>query len=396
MDGLHLTPLPHRHEQGEVVVEARLEGGAGVPAATMRFGVPEAHASSLSASHDGLLIEALFHAMHQGQPLQVHGRISPRLLAGIDAYMALWHEWMPDVYRPVDIEADEVVETDSARGPTCMTFSGGLDSCHTAWRHRRDAGDGERDDLVAGIFIDGLEQGLSDRSRFRAARLRNQRLLDDLGMELITVSLNHRQFYARNRRALYAWGAAAIASQQLLSGRFSTGLFASGAAYRRPVAPTISNWVLDPLLSTGAMSIVHDGAEWIRWEKALHLTQWPQSLRWMRVCFDGDDEAENCGRCAKCMRTTLAFRLHGLPPPPALRHDPSDAELRAVKVRSDNEYVGMTNIIQGAEAFGRGGESWVRALRSAVRPYERRTRRRKLGKRLARLVGRARSGGRTS
>ena len=401
VDRLHLTPQPRRHDHGEVVIAASLrddgargrDAVAGGAARRLVFRVPAAREGDLAEGHDALLARALFPAMAAGRPLVVHGRVSPRMLEGAGRLMRQWHEWIPSAYRPVDIEADEVAPAVGHRGPACMTFSGGLDSCHSAWRHRRGTPEGPRLDLRAGLFARGLERELVTREHFAAACRRNERILGDLGMELIPVTVNHRRVSDGGNRAWESVGATLVSIQLLFAGRFSTGLVASGAARARPQIPCPNSPITDPLLSTEAMSIVHDGDDRFRAEKAGELRGFDAALRDMRVCFHSDDQARNCGRCPKCVRTVLDFRINGLPRPPALPHDPSDAELEALTIGSTGEFISMTNIIRMAGERGLGRASWVRALRAAVHRHRRRRVVRGLGRRLAGWLPRAGAAG---
>jgi hypothetical protein len=82
---------------------------------------------------------------------------------------------------------------------------------------------------------------------------------------------------------------------------------------------------LDPLWSTEALEIVHDGTGASRAEKAARLAGEPEAMRHLRVCWQNPDGAYNCGVCRKCVvaRVTLdsvgalerCATLHGVPSP---------------------------------------------------------------------------------
>ena len=72
-----------------------------------------------------------------------------------------------------------------------------------------------------------------------------------------------------------------------------------------------SHPALDPLWSTEAVEVVHDGAETRRVDKVAALAASPLALRYLRVCWENRGGAYNCGRCGKCMRTMVDLDLAG-------------------------------------------------------------------------------------
>ncbi|MGH9628836.1 MAG: hypothetical protein ACRD7E_10975 [Bryobacteraceae bacterium] len=83
-----------------------------------------------------------------------------------------------------------------------------------------------------------------------------------------------------------------------------------GSSYcYRQLHPWGSHPLLDPLWSSEAVTIEHDGTEADRVSKLRLLCQHPQFLPYLRVCWQRG-RATNCGSCEKCLRTMLA--LEGL------------------------------------------------------------------------------------
>jgi pyruvyl transferase EpsO len=71
-----------------------------------------------------------------------------------------------------------------------------------------------------------------------------------------------------------------------------------------------SHPLLDPLWSTEAVQIVHDGGE-TRMNKLRALVQYPEAVARLRVCWRNPGSF-NCGHCEKCVRTMLALRALGV------------------------------------------------------------------------------------
>jgi hypothetical protein len=131
--------------------------------------------------------------------------------------------------------------------------------------------------------------------------------------------------------------------------------------------PLGSHPLTDPLWSTEAVEIVHDGAEARRTEKILRIVDDAEALDNLRVCFD--DMNTNCGRCAKCLRKMLPLRLLGVQSAP-FPSGPAPSEVRSMTIASDIETVFL---LETLELAGKAVNSdLVEALRVALRRYERR------------------------
>jgi len=169
----------------------------------------------------------------------------------------------------------------------------------------------------------------------------------------------------------------------LLQPNARTGLIAGEFAYH-----VVPRWgvhpLTDPLLSSEAFRIVHDGAAFTRMEKVETIADWPEALQDLRVCWAGTARDRNCGRCSKCVRTILAFRSVGLPLPPCFEHDPTDRQIRAIGPLDRVEQRTQRALLQTIDERGACG-SWVRASRSLYR----RSRRRDLVEQVALRVRRA-------
>jgi hypothetical protein len=67
---------------------------------------------------------------------------------------------------------------------------------------------------------------------------------------------------------------------------------------------------LDPLWSTETLEFVHDSALRGRLPKIALVATNPVARRTLRVCWHNPDDAYNCGRCEKCLRTMAGLVLH--------------------------------------------------------------------------------------
>jgi hypothetical protein len=72
---------------------------------------------------------------------------------------------------------------------------------------------------------------------------------------------------------------------------------------------------LDPLYSSAALAVTHDGADERRIDKVARVARWDAALDALRVCYDlgalASTDRLNCGRCHKCVLTMLELVAAG-------------------------------------------------------------------------------------
>ena len=176
------------------------------------------------------------------------------MLRNLDEFQVVWNRAYG--FPIVDIVAEEQEDADRSEGPSVTAFTGGVDSAFSAYWHTRG---GRRLDrpLAAGMMVHGVDIPREDVDGFRRAAARSRRMLESVGLELVTVETNAWQPQPPNTRYV-AIGVAA--SLHLLSARFGAGLIPSTVDYANLVIPISSNPVSDPLLGSRSLPIVHDGA----------------------------------------------------------------------------------------------------------------------------------------
>jgi len=316
---------------------------------------------------DPFVLGFLFPAMQNGRPVCVRGCVSPSLLRSLEEFMAVWQAWRPDRYRQVEIIPDQ--EEEAVEGPgngeAVMPFSGGVDSCYTAWRHRKALAGRRSTNLTAGVFIHGFDIPLRRSRSFDLSKRRNEELLGSIGMTLIPLATNFRDLPV-------SWAdshaAALVSSLTLFGKRFSRIVVASSEPYVSFVTGKIwgSNPLTDRMLSSDRLKVIYDGAEYSRIEKIQSISDWPEALRLLRVCWERKEKHENCCRCVKCVRNILIFRVLGQGLPPCFRRDASDDDIRKISVKGTFSQIDFTAVVEMAMRQGCGEASWVSAMREAL------------------------------
>lgn len=361
----------------EVVVSATVERPGG-ERSRLWYRVPRECREAITPLADPFVLGILFFAMKEGQDIIVAGALSSSLIDNLERFQAQWHAWRPRWYNSVAISAtkdyDEV--RTAAEPATLLAFSGGVDSCFSALTLRRSEGASEASPGT-GLMVHGFDIPLAEQRTFNRAADNSEQMLASLEMRLLRMSTNFREIPQRWEDA---HGAGIASCLTLVGEGYSTGLIGSGPSDRALVLPYGSNPITDPLLSGGAIRIVHSGTEFSRLEKIRQISSWDEATRRLRVCWEGPSLDANCCRCEKCIRNILGFRALGLGLPSCFPRDVTDAQIRRVRAPQAQIDVDFVPILLAAETAGIA-EDWVEALRTCIRRNRRRNRLRDLWRR---------------
>jgi len=354
-----------RSEGGQVEVAARFTSASGEH--RLWYRIEQERRNALAPNADPFVLGTIHLAMKTGENLLVHGQVAPSLLANLEVLQQAWSTWKPGLYQQVDVRATTEKEAGlPQRNAAISSFTGGVDSCFTAFRHARGVTTRFPLPLRAAVMAHGFDIPLSDEVGYQRASAKAERQLKTLGLELYRIASNFRELPVS---WVDSFGAAVASALALFQGGFDTGLLASGipfGAYRTLVEG--ENPITDPLLSSAAFKIVADGAGFQRIDKIGALVQWREGLDDLRVCAVNQIRDQNCCECEKCIRNILCFRALGLVLPSAFAKDITRQQiLDLVPLKEMKIDIGYAAVLQTAERRGLGDEAWVRALRRTVR-----------------------------
>jgi hypothetical protein len=308
--------------------------------------------------------------MQVGHDVYVHGQVSPSLLRNLVEFQGAWASWKPNLHA-VEVSADRETEAEIGgdRKRALVAFSGGVDSCFTAFRHVRGRGLQFPCSVAAGVMVHGFDIPLDEPETFACASERSRRMLASLGLDLVPIATNYREVVADWS---HSFGAAVSSCLMLLGGGYSEGLVGQGLTYGEFSALWEgSNPLTDPLLSSATFRVVPDGAAFDRASKIDQMSGWSEFLHDLRVCWQGPRKHENCCACEKCIRNILTFRALGLGLPPCFPHDVEDATIRTFGLGGgalpEIRYGGLAAL---AASRGVAGE-WIGLLEARLRSYRR-------------------------
>lgn len=323
------------------------------------------YASLISKNLDHFVVGYILDGMSQGNDLMIHGEVSPSLLQNLTELQIIWNSWRPQKYHLVEMSAEVEKEAIKAEGDRVISsFSGGIDSCYTAWRHHRGNTGRIRRNLTSAIMVHGLDIPLEQGDIFQRALAKGHKILESLEMPLIPSETNYRYVITTDWDDVY--GAAIASCLMFFQGGFTGGLVASGSSpYQKLLLPIGSNPLTDQLFRNQAFYIFHDGAGANRLQKIEGIAHWQEALENLRVCWEGKQLDRNCGRCEKCIRTILGFRVLGLPLPPCFEQDVTDRQILGIKAISPAKFAELESILARAKAE-HISESWVSSLEICI------------------------------
>jgi hypothetical protein len=282
----------------------------GLPPFRLWFRFPRDLEPALGERADPFLPALLFVAVVGRSPLAIDGAVSERLASGAHKAMEIWQLWysLPPV--PVTV-AELVAAANPAPRAVASFFSGGVDSFYTVLKNLGAAtGEPKISEL---LFVWGLDIPLANATLHRTVSARLRAVAEALGLRLVLVSTNLRELtdrFAAWGKCHFGAGLSAIAS--CLGKHLRQIYLPASYTYSYP-HPWGSHPLLDPLWSTETLTVIHDGCEATRPEKIRwQLGRSPLALSSLRVCFVNPDNAYNCGRCEKCLRTMVNLEAAGV------------------------------------------------------------------------------------
>ncbi len=161
------------------------------------------------------------------------------------------------------------------------------------------------------MFVHGYDIELEDEVRLRAFIPSLNAVAAQRGARAAIIRTNLRQHpLLRGAPWIHTHGGALAAVGHLLGSQVSRLVIASSVPRSYDI-PWGSHWQLDPLWSSGAVSITHDGDDLSREQKAWALAHEPLLKTHLRVCWENRTPTGNCSVCDKCVNAMLLLQQAG-------------------------------------------------------------------------------------
>jgi len=313
----------------------------------------------LTANAEAAVTLATWGCMKLGTDLAVGAPLSKQYLQNLETVQDVLRSWQPDCSR-FSVTGARPVRRARPEGParTGAFFSAGVDSFYTLLKRRE-----EITDLV---LVYGFDIDLDDD----VLRRRTSEVVRNVGREtgkhVIEIETNLRDVLKPFQAWPMAFGVALAAVGHVLMPGLTRLLIPSTNAYAE-LHPCGSHPVLDPLWSTEALEIVHDGCEAFRSEKIEMIAENELAMKSLRVCWEDSRGIYNCGECGKCIRTMAGLAAAGaLDRCQTFSKPLTPANVRRMSVQGEDERVFVVELIRVLEKNG-GYPHIVRALRHVLK-----------------------------
>jgi hypothetical protein len=254
------------------------------------------------------------YASAAGEPLHVAGAVTRRQLENLDEYLQVWSSWRPELYRRVQITADEECEESPSSDPAVMAFSGGVDASFALAAHA--AGEFGRlsRPIGRGVLVGGWDLRPGDDQGLARARASAARSLEHYGASTAVVTTNWKQEYCA--AWFMSFNAGVMAVLHTVADQHGCAVYATDHSYADELrlGPYGSHVSVNRLLGHSGFPVVSTGGTHARIDRMAYLATQPVLLEGLRVCYQPHAAGSNCGRCEKCVRTQLEMRAVGVDP----------------------------------------------------------------------------------
>lgn len=290
----------------------------------LRYGADDAYFDDRSLAMP-FLIAGVVPALRRGEKRITVDSMGacPWLLDNLKTFMGYLINWYwyrydrhPDDRTLPDLEVDSIELDPPRERRTASFYSGGVDSLYSLRRNRINIARGHPGSISDAIFVHGFDMGTrpqrgTEEDFFQSVIDSMQPVIEPEGLNVIPVFTNMRSLDKGTDCWVDEYMACAMSAvAHGLVGKLTDVIMAS--SHEIPgLHPSASHPMLDPRLSSYGCRINHDGELYSRVDRVRMISQWPEAMRTLRVCFFGDDSGLNCGKCPKCLRTKLELICAG-------------------------------------------------------------------------------------
>ena len=274
---------------------------------TYWFDIPKGYAHSSSTTGNPWLTCLLPLALTLGEPLRIDLPVDKVLFKNITKLIQIWKSWYPQLQaEPLEVNLSDTQTNSVAK--TAAFFSGGVDAFFTLLKNNPSSNPEAQTAIDHLLVVWGFDISLSNPKAFFRMKDKLNSAALKLNKKLIDIHTNIRTtLWNRADWGKLSHGSALASVALILEKAYSKVLIASTGGYY-DLSPWGSHVVTDPLLSTSALQIIHDGAEFNRIQKTQFISNFETAQEALHVCYKhGSDE--NCSACTKCYRTMIMLDL---------------------------------------------------------------------------------------
>ena len=342
-------------ENGSVTLSARIsvESSAKQFPETLWFSLPERYEPMIAHGTEPFVVALSQLASILDEGIEIQGRFSERLSHGLGEYARVFNAWAPQKFNLIRLVGADLAPDELVSGHAAAAFSGGVDSFFTQFMDRCRPPSFQS---KYAIFVHGLDIPLNQGNVFERAAARYEEMFGALGIEFIPMRSNIRAFVPDWE---LGHGASLCAVALVLARGLNRFLVPSSMSYTT-LRPWGSHPMVDALLSTDQLQMIHDGAYYTRVDKLRLMKDWDALHELVRVCYETPDATHNCGHCAKCRSTMMILESLGvLQKFKTFPHAHAPSHYLSCRFNSPHERLCGRQIIATAESNGRKDLAWA-------------------------------------
>lgn len=263
----------------------------------MFFSIEKKYKDFLIADASPFLSALLLPCMKRGEDIVIEGAIPQEFQQSLPKLMNVVEKWDAG-FKRINVNSasfSKKIKKPSAVG--CF-FSGGVDSFYSYLKHR---------DSVTHIISIKSWEIPPDITTPSKGKDNTQEIAEREGLHVITVESNYKEIIEPVLDWEWNLGGNMAAIALMLRNGLQAVYIPSGMRWDQ-LCPYGTHPDLDPLWSTETLKVYHDGCEYSRLEKVLHvIAKSPLALSHLRVCTHNLKSSENCNQCFKCVMTKTAL-----------------------------------------------------------------------------------------
>ncbi len=307
--------------------------------------------------------------MQIGGKFKIHAPVSRSVTDNIIKFNRIWNVWCPDRYKLIQIDAEIIPDDYRPDNRKMITaFSGGLDASYTAYKYKKNLDAHFQYDLDAAVMVFGADIPLNAREQFNMAFATAKQMTDDLGIKLIPVETNYRD-YPHDWE--HEFGAVIIAILNFFAGHYGYGAASDSSVHHLSI-PWGMNPITDWYMTNDTFHFIPDGYEHTRTQRAAFIKDWDVALKNLRVCWRNDDKSKNCGKCEKCVRTKLNFMAVGCEKFSAVPFDVTLNQVLKHNFINDDVHMALyQDIYNHMCKHNTGSDTWRKFLGMRIKQWER-------------------------
>ena len=274
--------------------------------------------------YDAFVLVPLYLGMHYHQDVHIKGNISPRLYHNITHYLMTIFDNFSDYTQRIKLTVDGFkIAKKSTKQLIGTGISCGVDSLTTIYDNYIETKD--KDFRINSLFLANCgTHGDYEKEKTRTIWLEraklNERAAIELGLPTYLIDSNLHAFthkIGEQKIGFLALYSCALCCQKYIKRYLTSSALSydeSKIYFKNARDFDIAEYsesFMCHLISTEGFELVIDGCQYTRPQKTEKISNWDIAHKYLNVCINPKNGADNCSCCAKCVRTLLTLEAMG-------------------------------------------------------------------------------------